>query len=94
MSVSLSKLKGIMNDKEAWHAAVHGSQRVGHNLANNNKAFRDYTRKLYGRCEWLLSPHSESGLSLTNAAKDSSSTCYAEIIENVYMFVHCSRFGL
>ena len=31
--MSLSKLLGIVKDREAWHAAVHGSQRVGHNLA-------------------------------------------------------------
>ena len=32
MHVSLSQVWKIVKDREAWHAAVHGSQRVGHGL--------------------------------------------------------------
>ena len=31
MDISLNQLQEIVKDREACHAAVHGSQRVGHN---------------------------------------------------------------
>ena len=32
IDMNLSKLQEILEDRGAWHAAVHGSQRVGHDL--------------------------------------------------------------
>ena len=30
MDMSLSELRGLVMDREAWRAGIHGSQRVGH----------------------------------------------------------------
>ena len=32
MDMNLSKLNEMGKDKEDWHDAAHGSQRIGHNL--------------------------------------------------------------
>ena len=33
MDVSLSGIRELVMDREAWRAVIHGSQRVGHNRA-------------------------------------------------------------
>ena len=37
MDVSLSKLWGMVKDREAWHAAAHGLQRVKHEGATEQQ---------------------------------------------------------
>ena len=37
MNMNLSKLQGIVEDRGAWHAVVHVSQRVGNNLVTEQK---------------------------------------------------------
>ena len=40
MDVSLSQLREIVKDREAWRAAVHGLQRVGHDWTNEQPNLR------------------------------------------------------
>ena len=37
MDMSLSKLQEMVKDREAWRAALHGSQRLGHDLASEQQ---------------------------------------------------------
>ena len=37
MDMSLTKLRGIVKDRETWHAAVMGSQRAGHDWATQQQ---------------------------------------------------------
>ena len=37
MDMSLSKLQEIVNDREAWHTAVHAVKRMGHDLVTEQQ---------------------------------------------------------
>ena len=40
MNMNLGKLRGMVRDREAWHAAVIGSQRVGHNWVTEQQCIK------------------------------------------------------
>ena len=47
MGVSLSELQELVMDREAWHAAILGSQRVGHDWATELNWIQDYPIHIY-----------------------------------------------
>ena len=54
MDMSLSRLQDTAKDREAWRAAVHGAQRVGHDWATEQQ--QDY---LFTYFSWKLKSHPE-----------------------------------
>ena len=43
MDMSLRKLREIVKDRQAWHAVVHGLQRIGHNLVPEQQQIHMFT---------------------------------------------------
>ena len=63
MDTNLSKLQERVKDREAWHAAVHGSQRVGHDLVTEQqciiqmeKEMATHSSILAWRVPWIEKP--------------------------------------
>ena len=45
MDMNLSKLQETVKDREAWHVALCGVQRVGHNLATEQQVKKGRTER-------------------------------------------------
>ena len=43
VDMNLGKFQEIVEDRETWHAAVHGVKRVGHDLVTEEKQQSVYT---------------------------------------------------
>ena len=61
MEMSLSKLWEIVKDRESWLAAVHESQRVGHDLVTEQQQLiqrrKNEMKNLPFLCEIILTPN-------------------------------------
>ena len=61
MEMSLSKLWKMVKDRESWLAAVHESQRVGHNLVTEQQQLiqrrKNEMKNLPFLCEIILTPN-------------------------------------
>ena len=51
MDMSLSKLCEIVNDREAWHAGVHGVAKTGHNLMTKHEKQNAYSFEVKQSCQ-------------------------------------------
>ena len=46
--MNLSKFQKIMEDRAAWHAAIHGLQRVKHDLETKQQQQQNYRARIRG----------------------------------------------
>ena len=54
MNINLSKLREMLRDREAWHAAVHGAAKSGMTgQLNNNNKFKVFGLTFLRAAEWL-----------------------------------------
>ena len=55
MNINLSKLREMLRDREAWHAAVHGVAKSGMTgQLNNNNKFQVFGLTFLRAAEWLV----------------------------------------
>ena len=63
MDINLSKLWEMVKDREAWHVALHGLQRVGHDLVTEQQqqvehsSFSSLCHLTSQHCSSLRRPH-------------------------------------
>ena len=54
MNMNLSKLREMLRDREAWHAAGHGVAKSGMTGQPNNNKFQVFGLTFLRAAEWLV----------------------------------------
>ena len=102
MDMSLSRLQEIVKDREAWHAAAHGTQRVRHDWVTENAVHLKLTQYCKASissvqllsCVWLFETPWTATLQASLSITNSSWSLYKQNVKTFSPFSPSIKFPL